>query len=657
MSRQAAIPGAKSFRRDAAGLWRWHGLRLSLVACALLLSGCDRAEQPLRIGTKEFTEQLILGEIIARVAEAENIPVARSIPYGGTFDNIEALKRGDIDIYPEYNGTGLVLLGQPPISNGDLAYARVEKLYAPLGLVWGRRFGFHNDYELVMRADRAAALGITKISDLAKMEGPVRFGVRKEFAARPVDGFAPMLRRYGLNGTPALVVESTVTDKATLYKALLEREVDVVAGLSTDGHIAEFRLLVLDDDLKFFPTYEPAPLVRDDARRRFPRLQPALERLAGKISTEDMGRMNATVELDGQDPRAVARQFLAERDLVAADSKRLVTEELRIAADVLDAPSGHTARARAAVHKTFPGRIVRVLTMPDPLRAVLTGEARIALVSGVNFYDLADDVFPTPRQGAEALGVVGYDMAHLIVRAKGNIRSLADVKTLGVGASGSNSERTARMVLTSLGLIGQIKLVVDGGVDEAAIDAQAVRLGGGELDALFLMAARGHPKVTQLLGGGRVHLLPIGEWQEGNNLVRFPFLRVSRIPAGAYEGMREPVDTIGAQVVLAGPAPKGDPVGTAGPGSAAIGEILPLADKNVLSLNENLASEERLDPALPLAAILRPQPKPAPAEVNPSPAQSLASLIVICVMIYLVYLYFRREPIRRRRSRAGPSKD
>ncbi|MPZ41160.1 MAG: hypothetical protein GEU95_24555 [Rhizobiales bacterium] len=656
MSRSATMPGAKPLRWVGSRLGR--GLHFCLVVCALVLSGCGETEQPLRIGTKGFTEQIILGQIIAAVAEAENIPVVRSIPYGDTFETIEALKRGDIDIYPEYNGTGLVLLGQPPISDGDLASARVEALYAPLGLVWGRRFGFHNDYELVMRADRAAALGITKISDLPNIGGPVRFGVDKEFTTRPVDGFAPLLRRYGLDGTPALVVESTATGKAKLYEALLEREVDVVAGLSTDGHIAEFGLVALEDDLAFFPTYEPAPLVRDDARRRFPRLQPALERLAGKISTKDMGAMSAAVDLDGQDPRAVARRFLAERNLIAVEPQPLVTEELRIAADDLDAPSGHTARARAAVRKTFPGRIVRFLTLPDPLQAVLTGKARLALVGGGAFYDLAGGVFPTPRDGTEALGVVGYDMAHLIVRSGSDIRSLANVKALGIGAAGSNSERTARMVLTSLGLIDQVELIAVGGGGEAAIDVQAARLRGGELDALFLMAAKGHPKITELLAGGRLHLLPLGEWQDGNNLIRFPFLRVSRIPVGAYPGVREPVDTIGAQVVLAGPAPKGDPIGTAGPGSAAVGEILPLADKSILSLKENLATEELLDPALPSAVILRPQPKQAPAEINPSATQSLVNLIVICAMIYLAYLYFCREPIwPRRRDTTLPPTD
>jgi hypothetical protein len=170
---------------------------------------------------------------------------------------------------------------------------------------------------------------------------------------------------------------------------------------------------------------------------------------------------------------------------------------------------------------------------------------------------------------------------------------------------------------------------------------------------MFLMAAADHPKIFELMGSGNFRLLSMDEWQEGNNLIRFPFLRLTRLPAETYPTMTAPVDTIGAQVVLAGPAGKVDPIGTAGPGSAAIGEVLPIADKSILALDEHLASTEQLDPALPSAAILRPQPRPAAASVSPSPARSAVNFVVILVIIYLLYLYFRKEPVRRRRPTGG----
>ena len=641
----------------AAGRRPARSRGLAPALAALLLVGCGEAETPLRVGAKDFTESLVLGELIAQVAEAQNLRVDRQIPYGGTFDNIEALKRGDLDVYPEYNGTGLVLLGQPPISDGDQAYARVQELYRPLGLVWGERLGFHNDYELVMRSDRAAELDIATISDLAKIEGEIRFGIDDEFRERPVDGYSAMMRRYGLRGTPALVTDDTAAGKTRLYEALLGGAVDVVEGFSTDGQIAEYGLVVLEDDLGFFPTYQPAPLLREAATQRFETLRPALDRLGGAITTEEMRAMNAAVELDGQDHRAVARRFLVEHGLIEGDADLLVAEELTIAVGGLDAPSGQTARAVSAVRKAFPGRSVTTLAAPDPMQPLLDGTARIALVSAEAFYEPGDGPFPRQREDAQALGVIGYDVAHLLIRSAGDIGALGDVERLGVGEAGSNSERTARMVLTSMGLSDRIELVGARESGEAAVDAQAEALLDGDLDALFLMAASGHPKLAELMGSGDFRLLSMAEWQDGNNLIRFPFLRLTRLPADTYPNMVAPVDTIGAQVVLAGPAAKADPIGTAGPGSAAIGEVLPLADKSILALDEHLASTEQLDPALPSAAILRPQPRPAPAAVNPSPARSVVNFVVICVIIYLLYLYFRKEPVRRRRPTGGAPAD
>jgi glycine betaine/choline ABC-type transport system substrate-binding protein len=629
-------------------------MRLRPVAIAwigaIALAGCGDGERPLTVGSKDFTEQLILGEIIAEVAESAGIRVDRAIPYGGTFENIEALKRGDIDVYPEYNGTGLVLLGQPPISDGDQAYARVEELYGPLGLEWGERLGFANDYELVMRTDRAQDLGITRVSELATIDAPVRFGIDDEFQERPVDGYAPLLRRYGLEAEAALVTSPLAEGKAELYDALLKNQVDVVEGFSTDGQIAEFDLTVLEDDLDFFPTYQPAPLVRRSAQERFPALADALDRLAGTIDTAAMQQMNAAVELEGQDPRDVAHRFLAEAGIIEGGDQVAAVEELRLAVGPFDSRSGQIAQALTATRRTFQGRNVSPVQVADPMRAMTGGQARIALVDGSSFFDLTDDVFPQQNVPAQALGVVGYDMAHLITPRASGVRSLADVRTLGVGPEDGSSERVARMVVSSLALVDEVTLEAAGSGEEDPLPAQIRALQDGQLDALFLMAASGHPEIGDLIRDNGLRLLSLPEWQSGNNLIRFPFLRLSRIPADTYEGQDQPIDTIGAQVVLAGPSRSTIPVGSAGPGAAAIGEILPLADKSVLSLNENLAGSEQIDPALPSPAILRPQPRPAAASVSASPAQSFVNLIVILVCVYLAHLYFRKPPRQREPS-------
>ncbi len=142
---------------------------------------------------------------MAQLIEQTGIPVKRSIPYGDTFLNQEGLKRGDIDLYAEYNGTGLLLLGQSPIHDGDQAYARVKELFAPLGLEWLGRFGFSNEYVLLMRRDRATATNTKTISDLLKLSSPPRFAIDSQFLERPLDGYAALLRRYGLSAAEPLV--------------------------------------------------------------------------------------------------------------------------------------------------------------------------------------------------------------------------------------------------------------------------------------------------------------------------------------------------------------------------------------------------------------------------------------------------------------------
>jgi glycine betaine/choline ABC-type transport system substrate-binding protein len=629
-----------------------------LLGLALGLAGCGEGEDPLTIGSKDFTESLILGELIAQVAESEDIPVDRQIPYGGTFENIEALKRGDIDVYPEYNGTGLILLGQPPIHDGDESQERVQELYEPLGLTWQQRLGFANDYDLVMRQDRAQDLGVSTISDLTEIEGGVSFGIDKEFQERPVDGFSPMMRRYGLAGTADLITESGAEGKTELYQALLDGEVQVVEGFGTDGQIAEYGLTVLEDDLNFFPTYQPAPLVRAEAKERFQRLDAALQKLAGTIDIEAMRQMNAAVELEGMDPASVAKRFLSEQGIVDIPEEEIAAvEELRVAVSPLDSRDDQIAKALTAARRTFEGRNVIMVEVPDPMQALASGDVRLAVVDASSFFSLGDGVFPTADAPAQALGVVGYDVAHVITRTDDGVDSLGDAKMLGVGPAGGASEEVAGMMLTSLGIADQVELQSTTTIGEDDVLAEQTQaLKDGELDALFLMTEAGHPEISALMEEGGARLIGIPEWQQGNNQVRFPFLRINRIPAGTYPGQDGPIDTVGSQVVLAGPARAANPVGSAGPGSAAIGEILPLADKSITALNEGLESAEQLDPALPSPDVLRPQAKPQAASINPSTPYSVVNLIVILVSIFLAYLYFREPPKRREPSLREPAR-
>ncbi|MEM0945747.1 MAG: glycine betaine ABC transporter substrate-binding protein, partial [Pseudomonadota bacterium] len=281
---------------------------------ALGLAACDEAEDRITFGAKNFGESRVLAHMMAEIARAEGLPVAGVVDYETTQAIQEALKRGDIDVYPEYNGTGLVMLGQNPMADGEAATARVKELYEPLGFSWRAKFGFANNYGLVMRAERAAELGVATMSELVSRAGGLSIGVEDDFTQRPLDGFEPMRQRYGFSF--ASITEVPLSERATLYDELLEGSFDVIEGYTTDGQIADYGLVVLADDLEFFPVYDASPVARAAALSEFPGLGPALDALAGKIDGALMQELNGKVDIEGRSPQAVARDTLARLGLI-----------------------------------------------------------------------------------------------------------------------------------------------------------------------------------------------------------------------------------------------------------------------------------------------------------------------------------------------------
>lgn len=281
---------------------------------ALVAAGACRApgEHPIRVGSKNFTEQVILGELAARALEGAGLKVERRLDLGGTFLCQRALVAGELDLYPEYTGTAFAaILKEKPVSDPARVRARVTEEYARRWrLVWAPPLGFENTFALVMRAADARRLGVAKISDLAA-HPEVRPGFGYEFLER-ADGFAGLAAAYGL----AFRARPAQMDLGLLYPALAQGKVDVVAGNSTDGPIATMRLTVLDDDRRYFPPYEAAFVVRAAAWDD-PRARGALERLSGAISAETMRAMNAAVDGGGRRPADVAAEFLARRAVPA----------------------------------------------------------------------------------------------------------------------------------------------------------------------------------------------------------------------------------------------------------------------------------------------------------------------------------------------------
>jgi glycine betaine/choline ABC-type transport system substrate-binding protein len=605
-----------------------------LVVACLAAAGCEERIDPVDIGSKNFTENMLLAEMMAQLVQQEGVPVKRSIPLGSTFENFESLKQGIIDLYPDYNGTGLILLGQTPIADGDEATARVEELYGDLGLDWLPRFGFSNDYVLAMRPERAAALGIETIADLGEMS-EVSFAIDEEFAQRPIDGLGALVRRYGLREGEVLRFPNTKEGKDQIVQALLEGEVEVAELFRTDGYIAQYEFTVLEDDLAFFPVYQAAPLVRRDTLARFPRLSAALERLEGQISADAMREMNAAVEFGGEAVETVAARFLAEQELLPEGAPPAAqVEDLQIAVEAGSSLSGAAGVAWRAARTVFPERAVEVMPAADPVAAVESGAARLGVATSEAFFAV-DDGQPVRATSAEALGVLGYELAHLITRQRGPA-SLDEVGTLGVGEEGAGADRIAQMVLAGLGLEDEVSLVKGGAQD---LQAQLEALRKGLVDALLVMAPQGDPTVADTMRSGDLRLLPLGAWTEGNAAIRFSFLRPARIPAGVYPGQTEAIDTISAQIVLVGPSSQREAIGAQGPNTVGAAPTQPLAATSIRQLNEALGSDELVHPALPTAPALRPElATDAEQGITIDPWAALVNLVVLVLIGYLFYL-------------------
>jgi osmoprotectant transport system substrate-binding protein len=278
-----------------------------LVAVCSFCAACRSKPAKLVIGSKFFTEQVVLAELLAQHIEARTgIPVERKTNLGGTLLIHKAMLAGDLDLYVEYTGTALTaMLQEAPQGDANATYQRVKEQYAQrFGLEVTAPLGFENTFAMVVRADDAERLQLKKMSDLAAVAPQWHAAVGYEFLERP-DGFRGWSQKYGLH----FAETPRVMDLGLLYRALTQRQADIVAGNSTDGLIAALHLVPLEDDRHYFPPYDAVPIVRRAALEKFPQLRAALADLAGKITAEDMRHMNAQVDADQSDTAAVVREF------------------------------------------------------------------------------------------------------------------------------------------------------------------------------------------------------------------------------------------------------------------------------------------------------------------------------------------------------------
>ena len=281
---------------------------------ALLLAACapPRPDHPV-IGAKNFTEQVVLGELLAQEIEAKsNLKVERRFYLAGSYICQQALVSGRIDAYVEYTGTALTaILKQPVDRDPQRVLDTVRSLYASrYSVVAAQPLGFENTFAMVIRGDDARALHLTTLSQAARYTPQWRLGVGYEFEQRP-DGLPGLSSAYGLKFAAA----PRTMDLGLLYRALNAHQVDMIAANSTDGPIQAFGLAALDDDKRYFPPYQAVPLVRAEALQRWPQIQTALNALAGKITANDMRAMNEAIDGQHRDPAQVVREFRLRKGL------------------------------------------------------------------------------------------------------------------------------------------------------------------------------------------------------------------------------------------------------------------------------------------------------------------------------------------------------
>jgi glycine betaine/choline ABC-type transport system substrate-binding protein len=287
---------------------------LLVVLLLLPVVSCERHANRIVVGSKNFTEQLILGELFAQIIEARtHLPVERRFYLAGTFICQQAILAGRIDIYPEYTGTALTaVLKEKPSGDKQDVYRRVQQGYETrFGLSVGAPLGFDDTFAMVIRGDDARRLNIKTLSQAAAFTPKWRAGFGYEFMERP-DGYKGLVASYGLRFAEA----PRIMDLGLITRALKDHQVDIIAGNNTDGLIPALDFFVLEDDHHYFPPYEAVAIMRGEMLKSHPEVGAALGELADAISDDDMRRLNYAVDGQHRDATEVVREFLRQRKLI-----------------------------------------------------------------------------------------------------------------------------------------------------------------------------------------------------------------------------------------------------------------------------------------------------------------------------------------------------
>lgn len=278
-----------------------------LLLAIVLIAACRRGSEPIVIGSKNFTESVLLGEIVAQRLEKSGCNVDRKLNLGGTLVCDRAIAAGALDVYPEYSGTALTaILQRPPLFDRKKVMSEVAAAYAKRGLHWGPALGFENTFAMIVRRADAQRYGLRHISDLTKVASSFRPGFGYEFVERP-DGWNGLQQKYGLH----FAQPPRTMDLGLTYRALAAGQIDLIAGNSTDGLIDALGLVVLEDDRRFFPPYDAVIVRRDDIGRKCSAAPAALDSLADLFDEATMRKLNYTIDGRHRTAAETARSAMA----------------------------------------------------------------------------------------------------------------------------------------------------------------------------------------------------------------------------------------------------------------------------------------------------------------------------------------------------------
>ncbi len=285
-----------------------------LIMVLIFGAACGKSDDKIVIASKPVTEQFILAEMLTILIEKETgLEVEQQLGIGGGTSNIHpALIKGDIDMYPEYTGTGwLFVLKESLIRNPEELYQSVKTAYdEEFDVHWSGLYGFNNTYGIAVTKEAAEKYDLKTISDLGRASSELVFAANPDFLERE-DGFVGLVEEYGLDFKDIKEI-----DIGLRYEAINSGEVDVITVFSTDARLLEQDAVILEDDKLFFASYYAATLIRNDTLKKHPELEAVLEKLTGNISNEEMIAMNYRVEIEKADPRDVANDFLREKGLL-----------------------------------------------------------------------------------------------------------------------------------------------------------------------------------------------------------------------------------------------------------------------------------------------------------------------------------------------------